>query len=142
MERRSRTLFTRPELVRFWLRDYGLAVAVVAGFCTLTVGLIIWMWSPGGEPERFEEAKVVRFAYYDDRWSRRAVVIVRTRDGTVRQLYASRGKLRHCRPGDSIVVVRRGSALFVGPKGCAAPAARGMSAISTASAPVRSGSSP
>ncbi|MGZ8284112.1 MAG: hypothetical protein ACXW27_03065 [Allosphingosinicella sp.] len=122
MERRSRPLFTPLELVRFWLRDYGLALSAVAGLSALVAGLLVWLWSATRGPDRFEEAKVVRFGYYDGEWRQRPVVIVRTSDGAVRQLNVSRQKLRHCRAGDSIMLIRRGSGLFVHRQGCRAAA--------------------
>ena len=118
MEHGSRSLFTPLELARFWLRDYGLALLVTAVLCVLFVGLLIWMLGTTRGPERFEEAKVVRFGYYDGKWVHQPVVVVRTRDGAVRELAADRQRLRHCHAGDTITLVRRGAGLFVHRQGC------------------------
>src|SRR5688572_2116375 len=123
MEPRSRPLFAPIEIVRFWLRDYGLAASTVALLCVVTAGLLAWLSSFDRRPERLEEATVVRFGHYvDTKWRPSPVVVVRTRDGAVRQLAASPHRLSHCRSGGPILLVRRGAGLFVHSRGCRAPA--------------------
>jgi hypothetical protein len=136
MERRSRSLFTPLELTRFWLRDYGLALTVAAAVCASFAGLFLWISSTARGPERFENGQVVRFGYYDGKWVHQPVVIVRTRDGAVRQVRADRQRLRHCHAGDTIMLVRRGTGLFVDRQGCRSAAGqqgRGSAAPKTAS---------
>jgi hypothetical protein len=119
MDRRSRLKFSPLERVRFWLRDYGAAVAAVAGLFFLTAGaaMLAVRWTRG--PERFEQARVVRFGFAEGRTWEQPLVIVRTAGGTVRELGASREALSLCRRGDSITLVHRGSGLFVDRRGCA-----------------------
>jgi hypothetical protein len=122
MKRPRRRLFSRAELAGYWLRDYGLALLTTGIFCALAAGLLVWLWSRTAGPERAEQATIVRFGYYDGRWRPRVVVYVRTRDGAIRQLVATPRKLRHCRTGDPIALIRRGAGLFVHSRGCRAAA--------------------
>jgi hypothetical protein len=124
MERRPRR-FTFLEEAGWWLRDYGGAILVAAGLCGLIAGLFHLASRTGPDPGRVqtvEEALVLRFGYYDSKWRHRPAVVVRTRDGAVRQLLASRQALRHCRKGSRIAIIRRGAGLFVHSRGCLAPA--------------------
>ena len=124
MERRPRR-FTFLEEAGLWLRDYWSAILVAAVLCALLAGLLhlIVRTGPGpGRPETVEEARVLRFGYYDGKWVHQPVVIVRTRDGAVRQLRARREALRYCRKGSRIAIVRRGAAVFVHSQGCLPPA--------------------
>lgn len=122
MERRPRR-FTFLEEAGLWLRDYWGAILAAAGLCVLLAGLLHFVVRAGpgpGRPETVEQARVLRFGYYDSKWVHQPVVIVRTRDGAVRQLRARREALRHCRKGSSIMLVRRGPGLFVHSRGCSA----------------------
>jgi hypothetical protein len=123
MERRPRSRsFTLLEEAGFRLRDYGLAWLAAAACCALFAGLLLLLQRATDGPESYEQAEIVRFGYYDGKWSHLPLVIVRTGDGKVRQLGAPRQALRHCRRGDTIMLVHRGSALFVHPEGCAGAA--------------------
>jgi len=119
MDRRAQpNAFTPLERARFWLSDYGGAVAVAAGLCLLFAGLFAWMERSTEGPETFEQARVIRFGYRESKFVRNPIVIVRRKGGSVRQLIASRQSLRRCRRGDSITLVHRGDALFVHRQGC------------------------
>ena len=121
MKRPGRRLFSRTEVAGFWLRHHGAGILAGAALFALVVFLfymsIHWRFPPG-VPESLEQAQVLRFGYYDSRWNHQPVVMVRTSGGEVRQLQARRQALRHCRSGDMITLVRRGSALLVHPRGC------------------------
>ena len=126
MERRRRPrTFSFLEEAGFRLREYGTAWLVVALLCALFVGLLLLLQrgepAPYG-PQSQDRARILRFGYYDGKWVRQPVVIVRTGDGRVLQFAARRQALRHCRRGDMIAIVRQGSALFVHPDGCSAAA--------------------
>jgi hypothetical protein len=123
MERRPRSRsFTFLEEAGFRLRDYGLAWLVGAAFCALFAGLLLVFQRATDRPESYEPAEILRFGNYDGKWVHQPVVIVRTGDGSVRQVKARREALRHCRRGDTITLVHHGAALFVHPDGCSAPA--------------------
>ncbi|MEO7178819.1 MAG: hypothetical protein ABIW83_08240, partial [Allosphingosinicella sp.] len=118
MDRRSRPDFSLLEQGRFWISDYGAAAAVVAGLFLLFAGVVALAVRSTRGPETFEQARVVRFGLAEGRTWQQPLVIVRTGGGAVRELGASRQALSHCRRGDSITLVHRGSGLFVDRRGC------------------------
>jgi hypothetical protein len=68
-----------------------------------------------------EIGEVVRFGAYDFDDGSHAVVLVRTRDGQVRQLIADQPWLLRCQRGSTIRLTRRGATYRVDPLGCPAP---------------------
>jgi hypothetical protein len=123
MERRHRPAFTPFRRLGYWIRDYGGAILLAVAVCVLFAGLLRWKAGLSAGPETYEEAEVLRFGYYERRYVQLPLVIVRTRDGAVRQLEATRQSLRYCRRGDAIMLVRRGAGLFVHRQGCLGSAA-------------------
>lgn len=122
MERRPRSRsFTWLEEAGFRLRDHGLAWLAGAVLCGLFAGLLLLFQSATDGPETYERGEILRFGYFDGKWRHQPVVIVRTGDGSLRQVKARPEALRHCRSGDRVTIVHHGAALFVHPDGCAAP---------------------
>jgi len=115
MDRRSRLEFSLLERAGFRLRDYGGAAAVVGGAALLILAALAWRWTSG--PETLEQGRIVRFGVSEGKTWQQPVVTVRTADGSIRQLAASRQALRNCRRGAAVTLIHRGSAIFV--QGCA-----------------------
>ena len=104
--------------IGWWLEDYGKVLVVVSAIALLFVGIGIFAMKPFEAPAETEKATVVRFGSYNGRYGSGPVVIVRTRDGSIRQLLVGQRRTRNCRAGDTIHLVRRGDALFVHTQGC------------------------
>lgn len=68
-------------------------------------------------PERVE-AEVIRFGSYATEEGNQPLLLVRLRDGTVRQVWARRSDVRSCRVGGMVQLMRRGSLLTLQPGGC------------------------
>jgi hypothetical protein len=119
VERPRRDSFTFGEKALFLARDYGAAILVAAVLCVLVAAISFLLVRATSGPEASEEARVLGFAFHASRFSQLPIVRVRTADGVVRELTASRQKLRQCRTGDTIRLLRRGTALLVHREGCA-----------------------
>ena len=121
---RGRRLAFRDE-AGLWIRQYGGAILTAAVLCALLAGLLHLAVrhrpSTGATPAP-EDAEILRFGLWESKWIHQPVVIVRTRDGAVRQLIATPPILRHCRKGSRIRLVRTGATLRVDSKGCPAAA--------------------
>jgi hypothetical protein len=102
----------------WWMRDYGGAILVLVGAAAFVIAVGRFAVRPYSERPTFEQARIVRFGSYASKFGSRPVVLVKTRDGTIRQLRVDERKTRRCKVGDTIHLVRRGSALFVRPQGC------------------------
>jgi hypothetical protein len=102
----------------WWLRDHGRALLVVGGAGLLCAAIGMFATRPYQDPAVDEQATIMRFGSYAGKYGNRPVVIVRRADGTIRQLRVEEGVTRSCRAGGRIHLVRRGAALFVGPRGC------------------------
>lgn len=121
MERRRRDMFTFGDKARFWASDYGGALLLVAGLCLAAFVPCLSLLREAGGPRTLEEGRVLGFAAHESRWTRLPIVRVRTAEEEVREIVATRNKLRRCRRGDRILPVRRGLALLVHRQGCAGP---------------------
>lgn len=72
------------------------------------------------QPMRKEVGQVVRFGSHATDVGDRPLIVVRLRNGTIRQFFIRRAQLQTCRVGDRIRLVRKGDWLGVHRGGCAA----------------------
>lgn len=86
------------------------------GAVLLAAGLFVARTS--GKTATQEVGQVVRFGSYATDEGDQPLVIVRLRDGRVRQFYIHRAQLRTCRVGDRIRLVSKGDWLGVHLRAC------------------------
>lgn len=110
------------ERIRFGVRDHWKIALLVAGLVVLAIVLGLWRYRDDAATVVEERAELIRFGVTSDYDGDHPTVIVRLRDGSVRQLSASRASVRLCRVGGGIRVLRSENTLRVSPFGCA-PAA-------------------
>lgn len=103
-----------------WLWSELGAILVVLALGGLFAGGVGWFYTrESSKPATEELATVVHFGHRDSKYEVHPLVVVRLKNGDERQLMAgNRNRLVHCRKGSTIRLIRRGSALFVDPRGC------------------------
>ena len=109
------------EGLSYWLRDNWKVVLLLLGMAGLFVAVGLWTNWLRSQPRIEEEAEVIRFGAYSREKGPIPVVLARLKDGRIVQLEVHRGRTHVCRAGSTIQVVRRGPAVFVGPRGCRPP---------------------
>jgi len=109
----------------YWLRGYGGAVFLIAGLMVFGIPALMFLNRPYSTPAVLEEAEVVRFGARHVEEGSRPLVIVKTKDGRIRQLLANPRQLLHCRRGTTILLERRGTIFLVHPRGCVPQGPRG-----------------
>ncbi|HTU10610.1 MAG TPA: hypothetical protein VMG08_06880 [Allosphingosinicella sp.] len=103
-------------------RDCWKIALFLGGFAALILGAASLASHNRRQPTSEDEAVVMRFGSRPSKYAEPAIVIVRLRDGSSRQLLAAQASLRLCRPGSRIRIVRQGGAIRVAAQGCGSPA--------------------
>ena len=94
-------------------RAFGMLLLAI-----LVVGAILVAGRTHSGNGEIVEARILRFERYATDLGEMPLVVVQLADGSVRQVPARRNAIGGCKRGSAISLLRNGSALSVGPKGC------------------------